>query len=210
MMSVYEIHEEANGSEVFLTKKLRHWEGYTSLYPHHCRTIFKTGKIYLHDFLCGQHNYKLSLPETSESIRALEKDIVILRKEKKKFEEKHQIFVEKICHVKVIGRVGKAQKIAPNSFDPSFKRICYKGQKYNFGNIQASVIRQLYESANNGVPWQNGKRLLQKADSQSFTISNIFKRNPLWRHLIISDGRGSYRLDEVFISSIAEHHPVTS
>ena len=34
LMSVYEIKEQAEGNRIILTKELRHWEGYTPLYPH--------------------------------------------------------------------------------------------------------------------------------------------------------------------------------
>ncbi len=210
MMSVYEICEEIQGSKVVLTKELRHWEGYTPLYPHHCRTVFRSGKVYLRDFLCARNNHKLSLPESADSIRVLENDLVILHEEKKRFEQKHQLSTTNICQVKIIGRVGKTKRPSIDSFDPSFKKICFGGQKYNFGDMQASILRQLYDAAIQGEPWQNGKRLLEKAGSQSFTLSNIFKRNPMWRQIIISDERGSYRLNEDFFKSLKDHHPVTN
>ncbi|MCB9964496.1 MAG: DNA2/NAM7 family helicase [Rhodospirillales bacterium] len=206
----YEICEEIQGSKVVLTKELRHWEGYTPLYPHHCRTVFRSGKVYLRDFLCARNNHKLALPESADSIRVLENDLVILHEEKKRFEQKHQLSTTNICQVKIIGRVGKTKKPSIDSFDPSFKKICFGGQKYNFGDMQASIIRQLYDAAIQDEPWQNGKRLLEKAGSQSFTLSNIFKRNPMWRQIIISDERGSYRLNEDFFKSLKDHYPVTN
>lgn len=211
LMSVYEIKEQAEGNRIILTKELRHWEGYTPLYPHHCRTLFRSGKVYLRDFLCPESNSKLMLPDTADSMRFAIDDLVILNDDRKHFEKLYHISETSVCNVKIIGRVGKTQPIIKNTdYDPTFRKIVFNGQKYSFGDIQADVIRQLYEAALTGKPWQNGKQILAKAGSQSFTLSNIFKRNPLWRRLIISDGRGSYRLDEGFVSSIADHHSVTT
>jgi hypothetical protein len=210
MMSVYEICEETHGAKITLTKELKHWEGYSLLYPHHCRSIFKSGKVYLRDFMREDHTYKLSLPDTADSIKVTVDDLVILRSEKERFEKQHKSSEQNICQVKIIGRIGKNRKIDKTVFDPTFKNISYNGKKYNFGSMQASIIRQLYDAARNGEPWQNGKQLLAKAGSQSFTISNIFKRNPLWRQIIISDERGSYRLDENFLKSISDHQSITT
>lgn len=210
LMSVYEIKEQAEGNRIILTKELRHWEGYTPLYPHHCRTLFRSGKVYLRDFLCPANNSKLALPETAESMRFCLDDLVILNVDRRDFEKLYHISETSVCNVKIIGRVGKTQPIIKSTdYDPTFRKIVFNGQKYSFGDIQADVIRQLYEAALTGNPWQNGKQILAKAGSQSFTLSNIFKRNPLWRHLIISDGRGMYRLHESFIASV-DHHPITT
>ena len=211
MISVYEIYEEVQGAQIIVTKKLRHWEGYAPLYPYQCRAVFKSGKVYLRDFFCSDNSCKLRLPDTADSICVLQSELVILNEERKRFENKYQVNETNICSVKVIGRVGTGKsKINISSFDPSFKRVNFQGQKYSFGNIQAEIVRQLYEAAVKGEPWQNGKQILSKAGSQSFTVSNVFKRNPLWRHLIVSDGRGSYRLDEKFLSSLEQHQDITS
>lgn len=210
MISVFEMKEETEGSRIIITKELRHWEGYTPLYPHHCRKIFKAGKVYLREFICSENDAKLVLPDTADALRFDLDDLVILNKERKRFENQYCVHEKSICSVKIMGRVGKMKPRLPNDrFDPTFKKLIFNGQQHSFGDIQADVLRQLYEASLNDAPWQNGKQLLAKAGSQSFTLSNIFKRNPLWRHLIVSDERGSYRLDEKFFSSIA-HHPVTN
>lgn len=210
MMSVYEMKEETEGARIIITKQLRHWEGYTPLYPHHCRKIFKTGKVYLREFICSENDAKLALPDTADALCFELEDLVILNAERKRFEDQYCLDEKSICSVKIMGRVGKIKPRIPNdSFDPTFKKLVFNGQRHSFGDIQADVLRQLYEASLNDTPWQNGKQLLAKAGSQSFTLSNIFKRNPLWRHLITSDGRGAYRLDETFFSSI-DHHSVTN
>ncbi|MBB5354041.1 hypothetical protein HNR46_004313 [Haloferula luteola] len=57
-------------------------------------------------------------------------------------------------------------------------------------------MRLLFQAAKDGKPWLNGKQLLHDGGSQSYTLSNLFKRKPVWRKLIHSDGRGYYRMQE--------------
>lgn len=85
MLSVYEVVEEVEGARIILTKSLKHWEGYTPLYTHQCRTLFKTGKVYLREFMCSESNKKLILPESVNSIRINIQDVVILNEERKRF-----------------------------------------------------------------------------------------------------------------------------
>lgn len=203
MVSVYEIREETLSSKVVLSKKLRHWEGYTQLDPHYYWKLFKSNKVYLREFFCYHGDARLLLTEATESIRIDLSDLVILNEERRRFEAEHHLNPESICDLqKRDCRRKFSPKTQSTTFCPEFRKVKYLGQDYNFGDIQAKVVRQLYEAALTGYPWQNGKQLLADAGSQSFTIANIFKTQPLWRRLIISDKRGFYRLEEDFILSL--------
>ncbi len=203
MMSVYELKEEPLGSQVFLRKQLRHWEGYTPLDPHHYRRLFKTEKVYLREFSGVTGNARLLLTETQDSIAIDLDDLVILNEERKRFEKQHQIHPATPCQDQIKGSSVKSEaKTQSTRFDPDFRKVTYRGHDYSFGEIQAEVVRLLYEASLEGNPWQNGKRLLANAGSQSFTIANIFKSKTHWRKLILSDGRGFYRLEEDFLSSL--------
>jgi len=203
MMSIYEVYEQVEGARIVLTKNLRHWEGYTPLYAHQCRTLFKTGEVYLREFMCLEGSKKLTLPETAEGIRITIQDLVVLSEEKKRFEDEHRSATLNNCHLKIVGRIKNTAPVKRYSyFEQGFRKVHHDGIDFRFGAIQASVLQQLYEFALEGDPWQNGKQLLEKAGSQSFTMQNVFKSNSHWRKLIESDERGAYRLQEFFISSI--------
>lgn len=205
MMSVYEVLMETEGNRIICTKELKHWEGYTPLYSHQCRTLYKTGKVYLRDFMCAEGNKKLFLPETAYSVPIHLSDIVILNDERRRFEKEHKFICLSSCRTKIDGRVIGAVPIKQTShFEQAFRKVYHGGINFSFGTIQATVLQQLYEAANSGEPWQNGKKLLERAGSLSFTMQNVFKSNPHWRKLIDSDGRGEYRLHESFISSMAQ------
>jgi hypothetical protein len=65
---------------------------------------------------------------------------------------------------------------------------------FRLGEVQARIVRRLYEAAMAGEPWIDGKLLLRDAGSRSLRLSNVFKSQPRWRDLIEMDGRGNYRL----------------
>ena len=75
-----------------------------------------------------------------------------------------------------------------------YREVRSRGFCFQFGAIQADVVRVLHAAAEAGQPWQNGKALLTAAGSRSLKMVDVFKSKPEWRELIQSDGRGNYRL----------------
>lgn len=198
-MSVYDIAESVDNGRILLSKQMRHWHGYTHLYAHDCRAVLRNGKSYVRDFINPETGGRLSIAEGMPAVRVTDGDLVILKTEKQRFERKYDFGT---CTVQIMGRAGRPKPQEPAMFDPTFRKVWFAGTLHHFGAIQASVLAQLYEAAKNGAAWQNGKKLLETAGSQSFTMQNVFKSNPHWRKFIESDGRGSYRLQEKFLSSI--------
>lgn len=87
--------------------------------------------------------------------------------------------------------------VAPLSVvDPTYRIVRVNDR---FGETQARILRLLAEGAHKGEPWQSGKLLLSRAGSRSFSISNLFKRHPIWRDLVVSNRRGFYRLEDRFL-----------
>lgn len=62
------------------------------------------------------------------------------------------------------------------------------------GQVQADVVRLLHQAAVTDNPWCDGKTLLSKAGATSLRMSDVLKSQKHWRLLILSDGRGRYRL----------------
>lgn len=199
LMSMYEIDETVDDGRTILSRHIRHWQGYTHLYAHDCRTVLRKGKSYVRDFINPETGCRLTIAEGMPAVAVMLDDLIIMNTERQRFERKYDFGT---CTVQIIGRVGRAKPRESETFDPAFRKVWFAGTQHHFGTIQASVLSQLYEAAQNGVPWQNGKKLLHEAGSQSFTMQNVFKSNPHWRKFIESDGRGAYRLQEKFLSSI--------
>lgn len=78
----------------------------------------------------------------------------------------------------------------------NFRIVRLNGLSWNLGDIQAQVVQKLYEAATTtDNPWMNGKRVLQEAGSGAFRMRDLFGSQPNWQKLILSDGRGHYRLN---------------
>lgn len=61
--------------------------------------------------------------------------------------------------------------------------------------MQASVVRQLHEAWSAGQHWMSGKQLLTKAGANTLRMRDLFKTHPGWQTLLLSDGRGHYRIN---------------
>lgn len=168
---------------------LSHWEGYAGLTAAQSRRLLRNGRIALREFssLDGKGVYQL--PEAKDDIMVMVADVIVTEPERRRFEE---------LYPGLRDSEGRAVSSAPSGVfpaDPTFRSIVGReGKEHRFGTLQARVLRLLADSAEKGDPWQSGKSLLREAGSQSYSLSNLFKRHPAWRELIESDRRGYYRL----------------
>ena len=195
LMSVYEVEQHVVANRQRITPILRHWEGYAAISRHYCTRLFKYNYIHLRSFNCAETNASLSLPETAQDIQISSKELLILRAERLRFEKRYGYSHNFSGRsVQSSERENGVPSYAGISADPSFRIVYLNGKECRFGEKQSSVLRLLHKASLSDEPWKHGKLLLQQAGSQSFTLSNIFKRKPVWRELVISDGRGNYRL----------------
>lgn len=80
---------------------------------------------------------------------------------------------------------------------PDYSEIRLRGEPYYFtGEIQQAAIRFLHAAAQTDEPWRSGKIVLQAAKSNdtNMRMVNLFGRHPAWGVLLLSNGRGKYRL----------------
>lgn len=185
--------EEAERAEV-----LRHWEGYVRMSEHQCGRIFRQGWVTLREFAALDGELKFRLPESSDDLIIDPEDLVILEAERKRMEAQFPGLANPL-RSREEEKPHAAAGLAANAIDPTYRIVRVKDRDYRFGETQARVLRLLSEAAHKGEPWQNGKHLLRLAGSQSFSLSNLFKRHAVWRELVISNKRGFYRLNERFV-----------
>lgn len=194
VMSVYKMLGAVETAGPTAGADLCHWEGYVPLSQHSCYRLFRQGRVCLRQFTCEQSGARYSLPETAEPFVVSVDEIVILEEECADFEAAYGL--RKQSEETARALASDCQTGSGRFFsDSSFKIIRKDEDQYILGNMQAAILRELYQCAQDGEPWQSGKLLLRKVGSQSFTLSNVFKRNPIWRELVLSDGRGGYRID---------------
>ena len=71
----------------------------------------------------------------------------------------------------------------------------WRGQEYKFGELQAKVIKRLWQARENGKPWVYGKYILRDIGSTSYRIRDIFNHNKYWRRIVKADRTGKYKLN---------------
>lgn len=80
---------------------------------------------------------------------------------------------------------------------PDYSEVRLGGKVFYFtGDIQRAAIRYLHAATHTDEPWRAGKVILQKAKSTDLNMrmGNLFRRHPAWQSLVLSNGRGKYRL----------------
>jgi len=194
---IYEISEQLEGNRIIQTRELLYKEGYMQVCHYDCRSLFRYGKVELRAF-CNEYGERsYVLPDEGLSFFVQASELVILEEERMRFERDYRGLASEL---KTPSELRNFR--FEGTFDRSFKTVHYEGQEYLFGDIQAAVLRKLYEIADTESPWMHGKQLLAYAGSTSLRMVNNFKRIRIWRTLITSDGRGRYRLSEGFLASI--------
>jgi len=88
---------------------------------------------------------------------------------------------------------GPDQEFHPLSDD--FTCFVWRGREYKFGEMQAKVIKRLWQAREDGSPWMYGKRILTDIGSGSDRIQSIFNHNTSWRNIVLSDKNGKYKLN---------------
>lgn len=71
----------------------------------------------------------------------------------------------------------------------------WQGQEYKFGEMQAKVIKRLWQAREDGKPWMYGKYILKDIGSNAERIKNIFSHNKYWHRIIQADRTGKYKLN---------------
>lgn len=202
-LPVMSVVERSDGRESEAdSQQIRHWEGYIPIKNHQCARIFRQGWISLREFTAMDRTRTFRLPETANDLIVELSDLVVLEAERKRMETKYPGLanVER-CSTVPDARDGGSP--SAHLIDPTYRIVQVGGREHRFGEMQAKILRLLAEAARKGEPWQSGKTLLRDAGSQGFSLSNLFKRHPVWRELIASNQRGFYRLSDQFVEQLA-------
>lgn len=210
VMSVFKVVDFAGMSELGEVGQLCHWEGYVPLTRHCCHRLFKRKKAYLREFACSRTSQRYVLPDSADAVDVELMDLVVFDEERLRFERSLEVREPLKATAGLSADQTFRLRGESRSVDSSFKIVSYRGEEYRFGDMQANILRLLRDAAMRGEPWQSGKLLLHKAGSQSFALSNVFKRHPIWRELIHSDRRGSYRLAQSWLTVSNQQFPTSS
>lgn len=132
----------------------------------------------------------VELAEGVDPILVTMPDLLVARRERQRFEAAHGL-----------GAPETEPEAVPILAEPGFlhrngyAEVVSAGQVFRLGALQAAIVRQLHEASATPDPWRTGKELLAASRSSSQKMVDLFKSKPNWRSLIVSDGRGRYRLN---------------
>jgi hypothetical protein len=167
-------------------------EGFVALRPEDCRRICSTGRAKLNIFKSiseEAHSLRLAYEPPQPAINVRISDLVVLKKDRKKFEATYDIAESNILD------------LHPKKTEPSFivskdyRYMKLNGKEYHFGDVQARVIEQLHDAAQSHKPWVHSKTLLYESGSNAVRLRDLFKSNKDWNDVIASNKRGYYRLN---------------
>jgi hypothetical protein len=77
---------------------------------------------------------------------------------------------------------------------PDFAAVSWQGRLFCFSRKQRVVVGQLFQAREKGYHFVSQDHLLKAADSDCHRLRDLFRGHPAWGDLIVSEGRGLYRL----------------
>lgn len=144
------------------------------------------------------HGY-IELASHQGSIRITLDDLLVTRTERDRFELACGMGlgepVAAAAHEHRPTAVEHSASGSPFVHRDDYSEVVFSGELFRLGPLQASVVRQLHEASLTANPWRPGKELLSNSSASTMRIVDLFKVKKNWRTLIVSDGRGNYRLN---------------
>lgn len=181
-------HEQsAQGEWLRIPLERQCFSGLLDLYAHDAFRLFRAGEVSLTEFRTPVAAYA-SLRDEAGLLHVIIGDLLVRREERDRFERE-------------TGFRGAPERgiLPPQLSDfrasPDYHEVHCAGHNFRLGPIQAQVVRALHEAARTGAPWVSGKSVLAAAGSRSLRMADVFKSQLHWRHLILSNRRGDYRLN---------------
>ena len=145
--------------------------------------VIRTGVVWVRRF-SGEEDAVLEFASDQIHLEIAMEHIMVTRADRARFEAAARGEAEQ-------------QTLAPAKFKHSadYYEVTLAGQAYTFGPSQAGVVRKLHQALLAGEPWCRGTDLLAGTESERMVDLFKRKRDPSWRHLIVSNGRGKWRLN---------------
>lgn len=205
MMVIEECKKYRIEDKVLYEHNQRPYEGYVALYPRDVRQIMRRDKVILRSFPGDEDDIEINIKSGAPDYHVMKNDILILQESlshlKLKAKEKHQdIRVTAIARLDEIWPQLRSKPAPQTTYDPLFQAITFNDTEYNLGQVQAQIVKQLYDAHQAGQSRVHFKTLIESAGAKSMTMRDIFRSQPRWKDLIHSNGRGYYWLNAAFFN----------
>jgi hypothetical protein len=174
----------------FIYEKHEHRGGFVGIRPEDFHSICSSGGAQLRIFLSVAevgHILRMAYEPPQPDVIVRIRDLVILKEDRIKFEKTYSISLNE----KVVNQPEKLDFVASNDY----RHIVLNGEEYHLGDVQAAIVRQLHNASISRNSWVHGKILLGGTNSRTIKLRDVFKSKAEWQKIIISNGRGYYRLN---------------
>jgi hypothetical protein len=176
--------ETGGGGDARLLQDLPILNGPQPLLRSSLLEIFREGQAEVRAFRTTRPSNYLHVRAGAPAVIVRRDDLIVTREERDRFERDHAV---------ATGTNEPATTDVWHSDD--FTRVRVANEWHSFGPKQAAVLRLLNAASESDNPWLDGKRLLDEANAATMRLIDLFKRKPAWRHLVLGDGKGRYRLN---------------
>lgn len=177
----------------FIHEQHEHKEGFIGVRPQDFHLICSNGSAKLRTFRSVKadgHVLRLAYEPPQPSLCVRIHDLVVLKADREAFEIAHAISPQQMANYPDV-----CPSLKEFSASADYRHIMLDGLAYQLGDVQASVVQQLHDAAASKNMWMHGKTLLVGANSKAVRLRDIFKSKNDWQKIIVSDGRGYYRLN---------------
>jgi hypothetical protein len=145
--------------------------------------VFRCGQSEVVGFQTSPPGSYLDIRSSAGAIIVRRNDLIITREERDRFESEHGL------------SDGHEPALSGAEHSTDFSRVRIAGEWHSFGPRQSAVLRRLKSASESEHPWVQGKTLLADSGAATMRLIDLFKRKPVWRQLIIADGKGCYRIN---------------
>jgi hypothetical protein len=158
-------------------------EGYVCIATESCRILFSRGTVARRKFPCRQKNSYYLIVEHLEKAILYRGDLVLLERDLLEFEKSHNLAAQSECKVISVHKIStKPDQPQPHTQnliqENDYRHVRTSDHEYNFGDVQASIVRQICEASLTDNPWENGKTMLGHAGSASLIMRDVFRHQP--------------------------------
>jgi hypothetical protein len=140
----------------------------------------------------SEHRERLSIESTRKISMEL-RQVLELSLES----ESYKIVEEYLPRQSMFPQVAAGGSSLPVSFRHSndYRSIVFNGEHHALTPNQATIVRILHEALERGTPSLGKATLLDAIESETSRLQDSFRKSELWGTLVVSDRRGTYRLN---------------
>ncbi len=178
-----------HGKFIFVRHETK--EGFMALRPQDFRLICGKGCAKLRIFRsveAKEHIIRLTYEPPQPALWVRVQDVVILQADQEGFEQRYQLST-----VAMHPKRPRNKSRFTHSHD--YRHVQLLHHRFRLGDVQAKIVEHLHSASASNQPWVHGKTLIDVSGSNAIRMRDIFKHKKNWRHLIVSDDRGYYRLN---------------